>query len=151
MRTQLDKDLKEAFAECKGFQLIKIQLPDSYEQAIVQTQVEEQRQTMKKFERTAMEKRKEIQVLESESNSKIAVYNSEGNADAYYKVSLAKGEGLKSWLSKQAEVYKFAKESLGLNSDELIEYLFLQAIMGQEKKDLIVDIDSPTVMLKTKF
>jgi hypothetical protein len=147
MKDLLDIELRKAYAVCKGFQLIKIQLPDSYEDAIVQTQVEVQRQQMKRFEKTAMEKRKQIQVLESESNSKIAVINSEGNADAYYKVALAQGEGLKSWLSKEADIYALAKKSLGLNSDELIEFLFLQAVIYQEKKDLILDIDSPTVML----
>lgn len=150
MKDLLDKEFRKAHATCKGFQLIKIQLPDSYEDAIVQTQVEVQRKRMKEFEQTAMLKRKEIKVLESESNSKIAIINSEGNSDAYYKVALAKGEGLKSWLSKEAEIYALGKNSLGLNSDELVEFLFLQAVMEQEKKDLIVDIDSPTVMLKAR-
>ena len=150
MKDTLDKELVRVYATCKGLQLIKIQLPDSFEDAIVQTQVEVQRKRMKEFERTAMEKRMEIKILESESNQKIAVSNSQGNADAYMSIEMAKGDGLKSWLTKEAEIYALGKTSLGLNSDELIEYLFLQAIMGQEKKDLIIDIESPTVMLTTR-
>lgn len=149
MKDLIDQEFKKAHATCKGLQLIKIQLPDSYEDAIVQTQVEVQRKRMKELEQEAMLKRGQIKVLESESNSKIAVINSEGNADAYYTVALAKAEGAKSWLSKEAEVYALGKEKLGLNSDELLEYLFVQAVMGQEKKDLILDIESPTVILKS--
>jgi hypothetical protein len=37
--TALNDRLKSAFATCTGFMLLKIDLPDSYEEAIVETQL----------------------------------------------------------------------------------------------------------------
>ena len=39
MKESLDKSLKEAYANCSNFQILRIDLPDSYEEAIVDTQI----------------------------------------------------------------------------------------------------------------
>lgn len=39
LQESLNKRLQEAFAVCKGLMLLKIDLPDSYEEAIVETQI----------------------------------------------------------------------------------------------------------------
>ena len=39
MQSKLNEALKEAFATCTGFMMVKIELPTSYEEAIVDTQV----------------------------------------------------------------------------------------------------------------
>jgi regulator of protease activity HflC (stomatin/prohibitin superfamily) len=83
MRVALDKELQKAYARCISLQLLKVDLPDSYEQSIVQTQVEIQKTNMRKFEQEAELIRQNISVIRSEADQKIRITNSTGTAQAY--------------------------------------------------------------------
>lgn len=83
MKIALDQELSRAFAKCVNLQVIRIDLPNSYEDSIVATQVEVQKTNMRKFEQTAELIRQNISVVESEANQKIKVVNAEGDAEAY--------------------------------------------------------------------
>lgn len=83
MRKALDDELQKAFGRCESLQILKIDLPKSYEDSIVATQVEVQKTNMRKFEQTAELIRQNISVIESEAQQKIRVTNSTGIADAY--------------------------------------------------------------------
>jgi hypothetical protein len=50
MKLALDKELKGAFANCRFLQILRIDLPQTYEDSIVNTQVEVQKTNMKRFE-----------------------------------------------------------------------------------------------------
>jgi regulator of protease activity HflC (stomatin/prohibitin superfamily) len=83
MLDALDNELMKAFARCVTLQILKIDLPDSYEDSIVQTQVEVQKTNMRKFEQQAELIRQNISVIRSEADQQIKVTNSTGNAEAY--------------------------------------------------------------------
>jgi regulator of protease activity HflC (stomatin/prohibitin superfamily) len=83
MRVALDQELQKAFARCISLQVLRIDLPKSYEDSIVATQVEVQKTNMRKFEQTAELIRQNISVIVSESEQKIRVTNATGNAEAY--------------------------------------------------------------------
>jgi regulator of protease activity HflC (stomatin/prohibitin superfamily) len=83
MKEALDTELKTAFARCRFLQLLRIDLPKSYEDSIVGTQVEVQKTSMRKFEQTAELIRQNISVIISEADQKIRVTNATGQADAY--------------------------------------------------------------------
>jgi hypothetical protein len=68
---------------CEGIQILKIDLPKPYEDSIVQTQVEVQKTSMRKFEQTAELIRQNISVLRSEAEMKIRVTNATATAEAY--------------------------------------------------------------------
>jgi regulator of protease activity HflC (stomatin/prohibitin superfamily) len=83
MKLALDKSLKVAFANCPFLQILKIDLPQSYEDSIVNTQVEVQKTNMKKFEQQATLIRQNISVIQSEAYQQITIVNATGHADAY--------------------------------------------------------------------
>jgi regulator of protease activity HflC (stomatin/prohibitin superfamily) len=83
MLDALDKELTKAFARCVTLQILKIDLPDSYENSIVSTQVEVQKTNMRKFEQQAELIRQNISVIRSEADQQIKITNSTASAEAY--------------------------------------------------------------------
>jgi regulator of protease activity HflC (stomatin/prohibitin superfamily) len=83
MLTALDNELHKAYARCVNLQILKVDLPDSYEQSIVQTQVEIQKTNMRKFEQQAELIRQNISVIRSQADQQIRITNSTATAEAY--------------------------------------------------------------------
>ena len=84
MRKQLDIELRKAHARCVFLELMRIDLPLSYEDSIVLTQVEVQNSKMKKFEQEASITRQEIEVLRSQTQQQVAYIGATANADSYF-------------------------------------------------------------------
>ena len=83
MLLTLDNELQKAYARCINLQILKVDLPDSYEQSIVQTQVEIQKTNMRKFEQQAELIRQNISVIRSQADQQIRITNSTATAEAY--------------------------------------------------------------------
>lgn len=83
MRKLLDQELQKAHARCVYLQLLEIELPETYEDSIVMTQVEVQKSKMKKFEQEATIIRQQISVLRSENEQAIKLINATGQAESY--------------------------------------------------------------------
>jgi regulator of protease activity HflC (stomatin/prohibitin superfamily) len=83
MKEALDLELQKAYARCRFLQILRIDLPKTYEDSIVATQVEVQKTNMRKFEQTAELIRQNISVIISEAEQQIKVTNATGIAEAY--------------------------------------------------------------------
>lgn len=83
MRQTLNKELAKIFVNCVSLQILRIDLPKTYEDSIVATQVEVQKTNMRKFEQTAELIRQNISVVVSEAEQKIRVTNATGYAEAF--------------------------------------------------------------------
>lgn len=83
MKQQLDHELRKAFATCVYLQLMQIGLPATYEDSIVQTQVEVQNSKMKKFEQEASITRQQISILTSQTQQEINFIGASAEADSY--------------------------------------------------------------------
>lgn len=90
MKEALHNELKKAYASVENLQIIKIDLPKSYEDSIEQTSVETQLITMRKFEQQAELIRQNISVIISEAEQKIKVTNATGFAESYRIIQYAK-------------------------------------------------------------
>ena len=90
MKEALDAELSRAYASVENLQIIRVDLPKSYEDSIVATQVELQKTNMRKFEQTAELIRQNISVIISEAEQKIKVTNATGIAEAYRITQFAK-------------------------------------------------------------
>jgi nicotinic acid phosphoribosyltransferase len=83
MKKQLDIELKRAHANCIYLELMQIELPASYEDSIVLTQVEVQNSKMKKFEQDAAIIRQQISILQSQTDQEIKYIQATAEADSY--------------------------------------------------------------------
>ncbi|EGR28975.1 spfh domain band 7 family protein [Ichthyophthirius multifiliis] len=83
LQEELNKELQKAFAHCVFFQILRVNLPDTFDVSIVNTQVEMQNKRMKQFEQEAIRIMKEIEVLKSETERQIKTINAEAQAEQY--------------------------------------------------------------------
>jgi len=129
MKRQLNHELRKAHADCVHLQLLQVELPTSYEDSIILTQVEMQNSKMKKFEQDAAIIRKEIDILSSETNQVIRFIQASADADSYLLQQTAKATAARNTITAEAEQYKEAKAALNFNDTELNMYVFYNGLM----------------------
>ena len=123
-------------------QLIRIDLPKTYEDSIVQTQVENQRIQMRRFEQQAELIRQDISVLRSDAQAKIRVTNSSGEAEAYKIRQNAESTAINNTISNQALVYNSIQNDIGLKGDDLNQYLYMNTLNDQKNAKLLVGMQN---------
>lgn len=70
-------------SSCENLQLLKVDLPKSYEDSIVLTQVEVQKTNMRKFEQMAELIRQNISVIISQAEQQIKVISASAAAESF--------------------------------------------------------------------
>lgn len=142
MKKTMDNELIKAFGHCVSLQLLKIDLPKTYEDSIVQTQVEIQKINMRKFEQSAELIRQNSLVIISEAQQKIRVTNATGLAEASRIKAFAKANALNNTINAENRMYKMAMDELGFSQEDLLNYIYLDSIMNQNKAKLLFDVNS---------
>lgn len=145
MQKVLDTELQSAFTRCMGLQIIRIDLPKSYEDSIVLTQVEVQKTNMRKFEQTAELTRQNIKVLASEAQQTIQVVNATGNAEAYRVKQYAQAEALKKFIDAEAEIYGNVMKRVELKDRDFSDYVYYTSLMDQRDAKLLVGLENSIV------
>jgi regulator of protease activity HflC (stomatin/prohibitin superfamily) len=145
MKQELSGQLSKVFANCTALQLLRIDLPKSYEDSIVQTQVENQKISMREFEQQAELIRQNISVIRSDAQAQIRVTNSSGEAEAYKIRQNAESKAINNTISNQAKVYGDIQKNVGLNGDELNQYLYLNSLNKQRNAKLLVGLQNSIV------
>ena len=138
MLYELNKELNKAYSTCENLQLLNIELPRTFEDSIVTTQVEVQKINMRKFEQTAELIRQNISVLISEAEQKIKITNSTGIAEAYKIKKEAESQIINNTIAVEKEIVYNIKKELNMDNKEILEYLYLNRINQQDNKKLIV-------------
>lgn len=142
MRHEMDNELKKAYARCISLQVLKIELPKTYEDSIVLTQVEIQKTNMRKFEQIAELIRQNSSVIISEAEQKIRIVNATAQAESYRLNQFAIATAMNNTINTETNVYKNAIDILGLSTDELTQYVFLNSIMEQKKAKILFDLQN---------
>jgi len=149
MQDRLNAELQAAYATCQNLQLLKIALPDSYENSIVETQVEVQKTTMKGFEQQAEVVRQMSMVLQSECDQNITIIQAGANAEAYYLKELARAIANAKTLEIQSWVYSQALDILEFSQDELSEFfLYLQSVKNKPNATIVVGVDKAMIQVR---
>jgi regulator of protease activity HflC (stomatin/prohibitin superfamily) len=139
MKDQLNIELQKVFANCTSFQLLRIDLPQTYEDSIVQTQVENQKINMREFEQQAELIRQNISV---NAQAQIRVTNSSGEAEAYRIKQNAQSTAINKTITNQANVYSNIQKDIGLAGDDLNQYLYLNSLNDQKNAKLLVGMQN---------
>lgn len=102
---ELQRALLLAHANCTGLMLLKIDMPDVYEGAIVDTQVViQQTQTQRKIMNSTLI-RQEIEVLRSEAARDIEIIQSRAESEASVIEKNAKAQTLNNTIAKLGYAY----------------------------------------------
>lgn len=144
----LNEELKRAHATCKNLQILKVDLPSTYEDSIVSTQVEVQKTRMKQFDQEADIIKQDIEVLRSAATRNSTVINSEATSQAYFIKQSAEAASRTIQFTTEAEVYARAKSILQLSENELSEFLYYQAVLASNNMTVVFGLDNAIVSLK---
>lgn len=145
MKEQLNNELKKTFATCENFQILKVDLPKSYEDSIVSTQVEVQKTNMRKFEQMAELIRQNISVIVSEAEQQIKITNSSASAEAFRIRQYAQASAINNTINAESEIYKLLQDQTGLKGDDLSQYLYLNSLMDQKNAKLLVGLQNSII------
>lgn len=89
MLTSLNTALQAAYATCENLEITYIELPSSYEDSIVATQVAIQEATTATYAQTVSLVLKQIDVLTAQAAQNVTLTNATASAQAYYLVQAA--------------------------------------------------------------
>ncbi len=147
MLTEMDIEFKKISAHVLSLQLIKIDLPDSFESIIVDTQVEVQNKKMRTFERTSILIRKSTEVLVSDTNRQIIEINSDATAQGIKLKADAKATGLDDTIGAEKDVAQNITTKLTISGADLQKYMVYTAAMSNSTVHgkLVVGLDNVLV------
>jgi regulator of protease activity HflC (stomatin/prohibitin superfamily) len=147
---------KGTYANVVYLQLLKITLPQDYEDSIVQTQVEVQKRQMKKYEQNATKIQSEIKVLQSANQAKIIKIQAQANATQLQIQQNATATALDNTIGAEVQAYATAKtvsfppltaqDMSNLKGEELNKYVYYLGLMNQQKTaKLLIGLNSGLV------
>lgn len=124
MMERLEQNLKKVHAHVRNFQLLDVTLPDNYEEAIVETQVVNQRQQTMIQIRNATNIKASINVDRSEAAKNITVINAQADANATIIENEAIGKMINNTITYEGEAYGYVNKELAFNKQEsLVDYV----------------------------
>ncbi|KAL4507242.1 hypothetical protein ABPG72_002035 [Tetrahymena utriculariae] len=134
IKKQLNQEMQKAYTDVKYFAILSIELPDLYEDSIVQTQVETQQKKTKEFEKLSVKIKQEIEVMISENKSKIKYIESQAQADAFNIRQSAQAEYIRDTLGAEEKAYKKLKDDCRFNNEELNNFIYFSSLLGKVKQ-----------------
>jgi len=122
MQSMVNKALERTYATCWGLQLMKIDLPDTFEQSIVSTQVQGQTRLRLEQEQITAKIRAETSVIKAEFDrmAKVILANGQGNYTLITQSAQATAQ--KRSVDAQTDVMQQIKELLQLGGSDLVLY-----------------------------
>jgi hypothetical protein len=100
---------------------------------------------MKSFEQQAQLIRQNISVAKSNAMAKIQVTNSSAEAEAYLIRQNSESQAINNTISNQARVYETIEKDIGVNGDDLNQYLYLNSLKKQKNAKLLVGLQNTII------
>ena len=135
----IDSRLMNAHARCTGFQLLSIDLPDTREQALINSQLARQIQKQKTYEQTATEIRSVIGVDNSAANKNITIINGEASAAGTRIYNEAEAFSQNVTITYQSLAFTDAAKTTGMTAaDTLMDYIYYTNLLNLQNATMIV-------------
>ncbi|MES1912506.1 MAG: hypothetical protein MHM6MM_004771, partial [Cercozoa sp. M6MM] len=148
---QMQVKVQETFLSIHGVQLdsllVKnVKLPSEVEYAIQQTQIAIQdiQQAENELERARIDA--ETKVLAAEESAKVIVADANADAQAIRNKAAGEVDQVRLQASAEAESYAALKTDLNMTSDELLAFVFLEAMQETGAGSMVLDIPVPSVL-----
>lgn len=150
MLNKLNSTLQKTYSYVDGFQILRIDLPSSYEDSIVQTQVQVQLKETKIFEQEAAKTRESIRVDVSGAEKNVTIINAKADAKAITIVNTAKAAVNKNTIEYENKAYTDGGKLLGMTTGTgLLDYIYYMNLMKLKDTQLIVGLKNSLINLHT--
>ena len=105
---------------------------------------------MKQYEQKAEFIRQNISVARSNADAQIKVTNSSATANAYEITQTSESKAINNTITNQAKVYGAIEKQIGLEGDDLNQYLYLNSLNKQKNAKLLVGLQNSIVNFGNK-
>jgi len=134
MELQLQKSLRHSgHCDVTGFQLLQVDFPDKYEDMITDIQLQVQHKLTSEYQQKVTDVIKDIDVLTAQTQAQITEINAGALATSSLLINEATTNGFFAQQNAKAESYADMVKTLGLNNQEVLEYVKIRALVGEDR------------------
>ena len=147
LEESLDTALNEVFARVQNFQMTRFDLPDDFESALEQVQVAQQQYEIALHNQKSALVEAETQIFLAQKLAEQHIIEANATAQAFLIQMQAQADALNITVTADAEMLKYLADTLGLNSTELLAYLWILAISEHDSSLLIIGETTPEIII----
>eukprot|EP00771_Trimastix_marina_P000790 gnl/Trimastix_PCT/182.p1 GENE.gnl/Trimastix_PCT/182~~gnl/Trimastix_PCT/182.p1 ORF type:complete len:305 (-),score=119.27 gnl/Trimastix_PCT/182:913-1827(-) len=137
--------LKALHANATHFQLRSIDLPDSFEDQIVNTEVARQNIVLARYQQEVDRIKAETDIIKSEMNREIKAINADADAKVSIIVKTAEAEGTLLTKNADAQGDSLIRQSLNFNSSQLLRYTYIANLKEHPSSKMIVGLNQAII------
>jgi len=134
------------YIELGSFNLRNVDLPNSFEAAIEAVEVAKQEIKKAEYEQQAAVIRANTLILEAQAQANISLIEAETAAEIAMIEAQAAADALNITLTMEGHALANLMAELGLNSTQLLTYLWIKAIQEHESAWLIIGTNTPIII-----
>lgn len=146
MEQQMRTALEHVYIEVVSFQLRDVTLPLAFEQALANIEIARAQYELALREQEAAIVRAQTAVINASAQANITIIQAQASADSYMITMQAQADALNITLTAEIESYYALGQALNLTSDQLLAYLWIQAIEYHDDSLLIIGMDTPILI-----
>lgn len=139
--------LEESCGKLWGLQLLVIDLPDSYEQAITLTQVQQQIIKTRRNEQKAATIRADTEVLKADFDRQIRVVQASAQANYSVATKLAIAEAAGRKIAAEADALKYVRTKLHLSPEGAVQFQQLNAFNNLPNATFLANLPEARAMV----
>jgi len=129
------------FATCTQLQLRSVGFQSSYEQTIINIQLQEQLRVTKSYQLEVTRVVKEVDLMQSETDAKVVEVNAEAARERAVIEGEANAKALQREQSARATMYARLRSHLGWSAAEFLQYIKMKALNSQPQSNVVVGVN----------
>lgn len=139
----LDEQLRKVHASVDSLQLLSLDMPSAFDSARTaqETAVQEISQAQSEYAVAAIQA--ETSVLQETKKAQVILLNAQSQATSITLSTEAAVAAFQAKLSTDMKSYKAIKDRLGLSTEQLLSYIWLNALNSGVNSSSIVALDRP--------
>eukprot|EP00301_Raphidiophrys_heterophryoidea_P021341 c5801_g1_i1.p1 GENE.c5801_g1_i1~~c5801_g1_i1.p1 ORF type:complete len:355 (+),score=105.76 c5801_g1_i1:48-1067(+) len=145
MHSRINKSATSMNVQFLDVQLLEILLDARFENALVRTQVEQERKKLAEFELQVESIRQETEVLRAQANATIRVINATAMADQTRVVKEAEAKALAAYVNVQGETFGGVMSTLAFSPDDIVRYSWYKVLETKPDAKVFVGINPSPV------
>jgi len=145
MSQLVKKQMQASCADLWALQLLRIDLPDKYENSITMTQVQKQLIQTRKNEQVASSIRADTEVMKAQFSREIQVVNADAQANFTLETKLADAEAVKRKITAEADMLGYVRNKLKLTPEATIEYQEMAALSALPNATFLANVPEARV------
>jgi len=132
------------FCNITMFQLLSISLPESYEESIIQTQVQQQTVKQQQYQQQVTIIQMQISQLWAQANKNITEISAAANASAITVMNQANIASFNYTQTVQAKAFQNLATTLNMTPTQLLQYIKVRTVKNKMNGRLVIGLDKPT-------